>query len=150
MGHMVGYFVYNGDTYSAGSVICFKTGYFICPSWETQQEVIFLGHNTKEDKYAIGKKGYETTYWLKKEEFYDHIIEVTDKIERESCYTEFADTFNESYDRNNKVISSDVWWLYITVMVVAVIFKDCIGIWAFATYLLVDYRNSKLKKRGGR
>lgn len=150
MGHMVGYFVYNGDTYSAGTVIRFKKGYYNLPSWEEEQEVIFLGYNTKADLYTIGKKGYELKYTLPREKFYDGIIAVTDKIERDESCVQYARKFNESYDRNSKLISTEEWWTYIVAMITSVIFSDCIGLMVFFTYVLFDCRNERLKKRGGR
>ena len=103
---------------------------------------IFIDCDEENDKYRFSVDGM--TYCFNKVCFYRTIRNETVQ-ESNARNNERSSTFKDELNIDGLFIS---WMWYIFIMVVAVIFKDCIGIWILASIVFFNYRNKKLKERG--
>lgn len=139
------YFIYNGKKYYSGTIIKIKY-------YTNIEEVVFLGYCPERNKYAL--KFYpDRTEWHRKNDFNKVLIEITDKINKsyENWVQEKEEQMHPKLTAASEMSIDGMliaWVWYIFIMLVAVIFKECIGIWIFASIVFFNYRNKKLKERG--
>ena len=139
------YFVYNGKKYYSGTIIKIKY-------YQDIEEVVFLGYRPERNEYAVNFYT-DRTVWYKENEFYKKLIEITEKIN--NYYVNWVQE-KERQTHPKLTASSEVnidgmliaWMWYIFIMLVAIIFKECIGIWILTSVVFFSYRNRKLQERG--
>lgn len=139
------YFIYNGKKYYSGTVI--KIEYY-----QGIKEVVFLGYRPERKEYAVSFYP-DRTVWYRENDFYKELIDVTDTVN--NYYVNWAQKEEERLHPKLTVareLNIDgmliAWSWYLFIMLVSVIFKDCIGIWILASVVFFNYRNKKLKERG--
>ena len=139
------YFVYNGVKYYSGTIIKIKR-------FGTTKEAVFLGHNTDINQYMVRFDASNVVFY-RSDAFNKDIVEITNQSN--GNFIDWTQSENERLHPKltmEREMSTDgmilAWIWYILIMLVAVIFKDRIGIWALASIIFFNYRNKKLKERG--
>ena len=105
---------------------------------------IFLDCDEEKDEYRLIVDG--VTYSFNKTCFYRTVYDKEYVIQSEN-------------NTENKVVIKDelsidglfiAWVWYVFIMLLAIIFKDCIAIWIIASAIFFSYRNRKLREAGYR
>lgn len=142
------YFVHNGKQYDCGTVVVLKNDYL-----KVQYERVFLCYLVDADAVLYQRKDGGAISSMQGNEFRNNIVECKNEIctpmrdsflQSTSGYNR-APTFKEELIDDNLLI---VWMWYIFIMVVAIIFKDRIGIWILTSFVFFRYRIRKLRERG--
>lgn len=138
------YFIYNGKRYLAGTLIYVKwVNHLTCTLCKTL--ATFCSYNPDNKTYIFEIDGYKYTYSEK--DFYDILCGIYGETSSNLIsYPRIKQlTFEKELAINGLLIA---WIWYIFIMAVAIIFKDCIGIWIIASIVFFTYRNKKLKEAG--
>lgn len=142
------YFTYKDKQYECGSVVILKDDYF-----GTNYERVFLCHVLDSDNFLYQKQTGGPIYSMSGADFMRNIVAVKEEIctsAREnfirttSGYNR-APTITEELTDDNLLIA---WMWYIFIIIIAIIFKDRIAIWALVSFVFFKYRKRKLRKRG--
>lgn len=140
------YFVYKGKRYNKGDIIIVEEFcYYSCKLHKTKAE--FLYYDAEEKKYAL--KVYNNVV-IHDEDHFNMIFcgAYEPVIKNKANVTEPKQlTFKDELNIDGLFLA---WLWYVFIMLVAVIFKDCIGIWILASVVFFNYRNKKLKEAGYR
>lgn len=145
---MQNYFIFNGISYYSGTIIKIKAS----NSCVKTTEAVFLGYETDRHKYVLSYEGNKEV-WYPEDFFNDIFIGVTKSCDKQ--YQNWVDT--RIYSHNHSPTFADelnidgmfiAWIWYVFIMVVAIIFKDRLVIWIFASIIFFNYRNEKLRKAG--
>ena len=136
---------YNGIQYPEGTVITInRKGY--------REDVTF--YYAYNGVYYFKPYGYGTFFSYDKNNFTNIIVSITNnidqnyinwKIDHDRMCRKPQYSF-EAELRINALFMAWVW--YIIIMIIAIFFKDCIGIWCLTSYIFLNYRKKKLKEAG--
>ena len=103
---------------------------------------IFLDCDEEKDEYRLVID--DITYSFNKTSFYRTVYDkrnVTQHKNSTQCNTTFKDELNI-----DGLFIAWVWYVFI--MLLAIIFKDCIAIWIITSVIFFRYRNKKLREAG--
>ena len=125
------YFVYNGQKYYTGTVVKLrsgKAGSFICRIAERDWSVF------KVDGYRMIIPGdcMQST-----------IVSITDQVNK-NVHMPVQKTFKDS-DIDGLSLG---WVWYIFLMLISILFKDCIKLWIVISVLFFGWRALKIKEEG--
>lgn len=132
------YFIYNSHKYYTGTIIKIKS---FANGEITEKEATFLYYNTDNDcyMYTLGNKHLS----VHSDIFWSNFINVTDKL-NSSAHMPIEKHFKDT-EVDNLFIG---WIWYILIMLIAVIFKSAIFIWAITTITFFKWRKKKIKEEG--
>ena len=142
------YFTHNGKRYECGSIIILKDDYL-----GATRERVFLCHIPGSDSYLYQNKNGGVIYSINEKDFNNDLVEVKDEIcipirdsflQSTSGYNRAPTVIEELMDDNLLI----VWIWYIFIVIVSIIFKGRIAIWALASFIFFRYRKRKLRERG--
>ena len=141
------HFVYNDKTYFSGTIIKIKQFDYVSRK-NTETYATFCHYDTENKLYVC--KVYNCMISYTHSIFNNSIICVTDMVDDKfleykiKCkkLKEQQNTFANELKRDDLLIA---WIWYIFIMMIAIIFKDRIGIWIFASIIFFNYRKRKLK-----
>lgn len=140
------YFTYQGKRYESGNIIVMHI-FNVHSRSMCHTKCEFLYYDTTEDVYVVKVYGGEKKY-------------KSDLFFRCFCYNynEIVAQEHAKYHNQNQQLTFSkelnvdglfiAWMWYVFIMVIAIIFKDCIGIWILASVVFFNYRNKKLKEAG--
>lgn len=138
------YFVYNGKQYNSGTLIYVMWASSItrtmCKTLAT-----FGEHNVDRNIYTFSIDGY--MHSRSEVDFYNMLCGIYGEISVNNIGNLIHKklTFNDEIEIEGMLVS---WIWYIVIMAVAIIFKERILIWVFASIIFFSYRNKKLKEAG--
>ena len=135
------YFVFNGEQYYTGTVIRLKV-YDNMARQYLEKDVTFF-YVLDDNRYVVG--GSNTSMVLSTTDFFNALVKVVNipSPTLKSCEnTHRRLTFIEELGIEGMLAA---WIWYIFIMLVAVIFNDCIIIWISASLIFFNYRNRKIK-----
>lgn len=132
------HFIYNGHKYYTGTIIKIKS---FANGEITGKEATFLYYNTDNDyyMYTLGNKHIS----VHSDIFWNNFINVTDKL-NSSAHMPIEKHFKDT-EVDNLFIG---WMWYILIMLIAVIFKSAIFIWAITIIIFFKWRKKKIKEEG--
>ena len=139
------YFDYRGERYWSKSIIKVRVKNNITNEiCEKNGEFCYV---LDDNKYVINING--DSLILSMEEFYCMLVDVVcngNTIPNiENMPEKKTLTFKDELSIDGLLLA---WIWYVFIMAVAVIFKDCIGIWVLTSMIFFNYRNKKLKEAG--
>lgn len=145
------YFEYNGNKYYSGTGLYVKP-IQLQPSWVDKQKVTFLGYNDEARLFAVLTEDMKT-YWYPDAKFNNIFIGLSGEnnykhqnwVQEKNGMLNSKATFSDELNIDGMLIA---WMWYIFIMLVSIIFKECIGVWIFASVVFFNYRKKKLKERG--
>lgn len=139
------YFVYNGKKYDAGTVVTInRKGY--------EEDVTF--YYVANGIYIFRAYGSGEHIMYSPDTLAQVIVAITNKIDNNFLnwkidHERLCRKPQYSFSAELRIdVLFLAWICYIITMVIAIIFKDCIGIWCLASYIFFSYRNKKLKEAG--
>lgn len=139
------YFVYNGIKYGEGTVVIInKRGY--------NEEATF--YYTGNGIHVFRTYGYGQYFFVSPDNLSEIIVEITDKTDKTFInwkidHERLCRKPQYSFAAELRIDALFIAWIwYIMIMLIAVIFNECIGIWCFASYIFFSYRKKKLKEAG--
>lgn len=138
------YVIYKGKRYNSGDTIDITWcthGY----KFPQNYKGIFIDCDEEKNEYNFTVDGQ--MYCFNRICFFRIIRDVVDVNKNEYCidYAPKKKTFEDELNIDGML---NAWIWYIFIMGVAIIFKDCLGIWAITSIIFFNYRNKKLKERG--
>lgn len=106
---------------------------------------IFIDCDEEKNEYRFTVDG--EMYCFNKVCFWKTVINNTTANQNKNCIDNISNkkTFKDELNIDGMLIA---WMWYIFIMAVAIIFKDCLGIWAITSIIFFNYRNKKLKEAG--
>lgn len=148
------YFVYKGKRYPSGTIIKMRFQHNACNA--SSEHMMAFSSVSGDNIYACLEIVLRKTHCFSEEQFFAAIIEITDQMhpafvedakKRQMLIEKYRrkPTFAEQMNIPGLGLAC-IW--YIIVMVVAIIFNDCIGIWIFASVIFFSYRKKKLREEG--
>ena len=140
------HFEYKGQVYYSGAV--FRIWYTDQIGLKLYTDATFVYYHTKWNKIALQMKN--VIHDLPVNFFDDKEFEVIKTIDpawmqsvnNQAHKQKQSKTFVDELNIDGLLIA---WVWYVFIMVVAIIFKDCIGIWLLASAIFFSYRSRKLK-----
>ena len=141
------YFIYQGIKYQSGTILQIRpTIGRANPSPKVFEEATFMFYDTNLAEYFIKVGG--TVYLLKKTDFFDILINPTDKLN--NAY--LAKVVQDEKLTINKELAIDgmlvAWIWYIFLMGISIILKGAIVYWVTISIIFFRYRDKKLREEG--
>ena len=139
------YFVHNGKTYYTGTIIKVR-------DWASSIDrnaiinVAFVYIDLDNGgRYVYSKinNSQRKNVSVPEEMFFNILVEVTDNVNIKTRMP--IKKYRKDYEIPGLFIG---WVWYIFIMGIAILFKDCIGIWALASIVFFPWRHKKLEKEG--
>lgn len=138
------YMIYKGKRYNSGDtihILWHMYGYR-----NTYKHTgVFLDYDKEKDEYRFVVDGI--TYNFNKICFYKIMQDQTEDFQIANCEhpKQTKITFKDELNIDGLL---PAWLWYIFIMSVAVIFKDCVGIWILTSVIFFYYRNKKIREAG--
>ena len=135
------YVIYKGVRYNSGdkiNILWHTHGYKSAYDYTGT----FIDCDEEKDEYRFVVDGH--TYCFNKVGFYRVMVNEPTQSKHIKTGPHKA-TLSEELNIDGLLIA---WIWYIFIMAVAIIFKDCIGIWILASVVFFSYRKRKLNERG--
>lgn len=142
-------FIYNGKWYTKGAIFIVKqtdsvSGHIY------EAEAIFLYYFPESNRIEFEVNGKIINCPM--DMFNQIFVHATDRVADKISVMATTNHQNVQQRKITDEFNIDglllAWMWYIFIMVIAIIFKDCIGIWIIASIIFFDYRNKKLKEAG--
>ncbi len=134
----INYFVVDNKEYYTGTVFIMKCSNgeytkatFIC--YDTQNKMYcYQPHNSKCNKH-----------WANYEVMQQQFIDITNEIDNKA-------RIPVKKQMNDRCIESLPlgWCWYIFLMLLSIVFKDCLGLWVLISIVFFSWRNKKIKTEG--
>ena len=109
-----------------------------------EKNAVFVEYDNENKTYSVLVDGRSVTYT----EHYFNIIFcgfVAEKHVQTNIVQQKKKSFSDELNIEGLGLA---WTWYVFIMLVAIIFKDRIAIWIFASYIFFNYRGTKLKEAG--